>query len=426
MPAGNSKPHSGTTSPEAGQCKAKVGRGPPADKAGAQTFERASESRLTTRAASAIFAAMNHPISRTRLTLDSLCCQAACLAAAFALIRTASATAPALPPSRFLAIETATKDAKLQSAEVQVKLVKSFDSDAIGSKAEDNLRRTMTASRDLNRRLAAGGQPVPVRLQFRPDGKGGFTFDTGVLKGRLHANGKSLGLTEVVHVPTGARLDRSNGLLSHYRVFTTGKRYGGGAWDWPSTAALLDDGQVEVRWPATEDRPFTLRAIYRLASVATIEVETSVESKAPLSGFESFLASYFAPAFTNALVRVKAGATSDLAAATADKGDWQMYPRDAAARQLAEDGRWKLEPNPVAWNFPAEFAGPTAEAQRRAPGLGLVAVIEASATDCFAIALPHQTEGHYSVYLSQFGRNFQPGETARAKVRLVLSETQAQ
>jgi hypothetical protein len=33
----------------------------------------------------------------------------------------------------------------------------------------------------------------------------------------------------VVHVPTGARLDRSNGLLSHYRVFTRGVRHGGGA-----------------------------------------------------------------------------------------------------------------------------------------------------------------------------------------------------
>ncbi len=323
-------------------------------------------------------------------------------------------------------MQTATKDAGHQNAETQVKLVKPLDSDGIGGKAEDNLHRTMTASRDLDRRLAAGAQPVPANLYFRPDGKGGFTFDTGVLKGRLHANGKSLGLTEVVHVPTGARLDRSNGLLSHYRVFTTGKRYGGGAWDWPSTAALLEDGQVEVRWPAAEGRPFTLRATYRLTGAATIEVETAVEAQAALRDFESFLASYFAPAFTNALVRGKAGATSDLAAVTADKGDWQMYPRDAAARQLAEDGRWKLEPNPVAWTFPAEFAGPAAEAQRRAPGLGLVAVIKASATDCFAIALPHQTESHYSVYFSQFGRNFQAGETARAKVRLILSETQAQ
>lgn len=226
-------------------------------------------------------------------------------------------------------------------------------------------------------------------------------------------------------MPTGTRLDRSNGLLSHYRVFTTGKRYGGGAWDWPSTAALLDDGRVEVRWPAAEGRPFAMRATYHLVSTATVEVETVVEAKAALSGFESFLASYFAPAFTNALVKVQSGAGEEISAATAEKGEWQMYPRDAAARKLAGDGRWQLEPNPVAWTFPADLAGPTAEAQRRAPGLGLTAWIEAPTTDVFAIALPHQTEGHFSVYCSQFGRDLQPAETVHATVRLTLSDAKA-
>jgi hypothetical protein len=38
--------------------------------------------------------------------------------------------------------------------------------------------------------------------------------------------------------------------------------------------------------------------------------------------------------------------------------------------------------------------------------------------DGFAIAMPYETEVHYSVYLSLFGRDLPQGDTARARVRL--------
>jgi hypothetical protein len=82
----------------------------------------------------------------------------------------------------------------------------------------------------------ATGQEKSPKLAFVANDKGEYTFDTGVLRGTLRQGGKSLGLAPVIHIPTGARLDRSMGILSFYRVFTTGKRYGAGAWDWPSTA----------------------------------------------------------------------------------------------------------------------------------------------------------------------------------------------
>ena len=91
-----------------------------------------------------------------------------------------------------------------------------------------------------------------------------FTFDTGILRGKLHADGKPMGLTEVVHIPSGKRLDASAGILSFYRVFTANKRYGTAAWDWPNgKATLLADGAVEYAWPATDDRPFEFTAVYR-------------------------------------------------------------------------------------------------------------------------------------------------------------------
>lgn len=267
----------------------------------------------------------------------------------------------------------------------------------------------------------APSRPTPASLQFQPDGQGGFTFNTGILRGRLHAEGRSLGLTDVVYVPTGARVDRGHGLLGHYRVFANGRRFGGGAWDWPSTATRLADGRVEVRWAATEDRPFALQAVYQLIRPGAVMVETQVEPLAELRGFEVFLASYFDPAFTNSFVAARHGQATGFATATPDRGEWQMFPRDAAARALAEDGRWQLEPHPVAWTFPAELAGPTIRAHRRAPGRGLLATFSADISECFAVATPHQTEAHYSTYLSLFGRTLAAGRTARAHVSLVIT-----
>ncbi len=279
--------------------------------------------------------------------------------------------------------------------------------------------------------IAAKAADVPVppaapagSLAFTPSTNGEFTFDTGVLRGTLRAGGKSLGLSSVIHVPTGRRLDRSNGLFSHYRVFSKGVRYGGGAWDWPSTARLLDDGAVEVSWPAATNRSFALKAVYRWNRASILDLQTSVEPQADLSGFEVFLASYFEEAFTNAFALVKAspdnGGQPGLLAARPSFGDWLMFPRGPDVVPLIQDGRWKLEPNPVAWTIMPQLQRPVAV--RRDPKSGLTALLSADAADCFAIAMPHQAEGHYSVYLSLFGRNLKAGEPARARARLALGE----
>jgi hypothetical protein len=40
--------------------------------------------------------------------------------------------------------------------------------------------------------------------------------------------------------------------------------------------------------------------------------------------------------------------------------------------------------------------------------------------DCFAVMTPYAGEGHRSLYLSLFGKDIQPGETALARARLVV------
>ncbi len=265
------------------------------------------------------------------------------------------------------------------------------------------------------------GSAAPA-LAFKRAADGGFEFDTGQLRGRLRPGGRALGLCSVVHEPTGAALDRSNGLFSHYRVFTADHRYGGGAWDWPGTARLRDDGAVEVEWPAAEGRPFVLRAVYRWHNPATLDLETSVTAHADLPGFESFLASYFSEPFTNCLVEARSGFAADSGArfieATQSVGDWQMFTRDLSVLTLITDGRWKREPNPVNWVIVGQWAEPLG--LRRAPALGLTAVAMAAPEDCFALATPQETDGHRSLYLSLFGRTVKAGETARARARLVV------
>ncbi len=265
----------------------------------------------------------------------------------------------------------------------------------------------------------------PARFGFTSSENGEFQFDTGVLRGKLRAGGRSLGLSSVVHIPSGLPLDRSNGLFSHYRVFSGGTRYGVGAWDWPSVARLLEDGAVEVRWPVATNRTFEMTATYRWTAPAILDLETMVKPGVDLPGFEAFLASYFTDPFTNSLVYVRSspgeGGRAGFLAATKALGDWQMFPRDASVVPLIQDGRWTREPNPVNWVVMPEMREPLA--MRRDPRSGLTAVLMAPPTDCFAISTPYEAEGHRSLYLSLFGRGLKGGEESRARARLVIASS---
>jgi hypothetical protein len=255
-------------------------------------------------------------------------------------------------------------------------------------------------------------------LAFSPFGTNEFAFDTGVLKGKLRAGGKSRGLSSLVHLPTGATLDSSMGLFGHYRVFSANKRYGTAAWDWPSDASLRPDGSVEVRWPSAEDRPFELRAVYRWAAPNILDLETSVLAKTNLAKFESFLASYFAEGFTNSCVYVQSTGQQWLKAADRSAGIWQAFPRDDEAASIIQDGRWKFLPSPVDWAIGPSLAKPLG--LRRCPANDLRALLMSPPQDCFAVLTPFESEPHRSMYLSLFGKDLKAGETARARARLVI------
>lgn len=271
-------------------------------------------------------------------------------------------------------------------------------------------------------RIATAAQPAggaPAALAFRPAGKE-FIFDTGTLRGTLRAQGRSMGLTGVVDVASGKALAGSYGLVSHYRLLDAEARYGTAAWDWPSQAQLLGDGAVEVSWPADAAHLFQMKATYRWVAPDTLDVRTEVTARRPLRRFEVFLASYFA-GFPVSMVYARSGPEGkpEFVPATKDRGVWLAFPRDDEAVRMIQDGRWQRPPNPVQWVIMPRLAAPLA--MRRDPESGLAALLMAPASDCFAICTPFGEEGHRSVYLSLFGRDLAPGQSAAARARLVIA-----
>ena len=261
-------------------------------------------------------------------------------------------------------------------------------------------------------------QPGPelAALKFLPDGKG-FRFDTGALKGRLRAEGRSQGLSEVSAAGAKEIISSSMGLFSHYRLLDDQARYGTAAWDWASEANLRADGAVEVRWQADRSHPFDMKAVYRWSAPDTLDLVTSVTAGKEMRGFEVFLASYF-KGFERSLVRARYGARETFLEAKEADATWHMFPRDDSVLGLIKDGRWQREPHPVAWTIRPPLAGRLA--MRTDTATGLTGVVMAAASDCFAVATPFGAEGHRSIYLSLLGKDLAQGETATARCRLVI------
>ena len=260
----------------------------------------------------------------------------------------------------------------------------------------------------------------PDRLAFVED-RNQFSFDIGELRGVLRPDGLSRGLMPLVHVATGKPIARGHGVFSHYRLLDAEKRYGDGAWSWPSQARLLDDGAVEVVWPFDDSCPCTMQAVYRFADPQTLDLTTTVTARHKLRRLEVFLASSF-EGFPASFVYVQdspqAAGQPGFLEARRERGVWQMAPRDEAAVRMIQDGRGQRPPHPVDWQILPNLAAPLA--MRRDSESGLAALIMARPEDCFAVATPYGEDSHRSLYLSLLGRDLQAGESCTAKTRLAI------
>ena len=279
--------------------------------------------------------------------------------------------------------------------------------------------------------LFAGGAEKPAA--FQPGEKGYFTFDTGQLRGRMRLDGKSQGLCSVVYTPSGMELAKVPGLLSYYRIFSAGARYGNAARDWPVSGRIVEGGALEIRFPPADDHPLEITGLFRWRSADTLDLETTVKAVADLPRVEVFLSSYFVPGF-GALVYVKPNRFSKGKPPSFMPPDWSemidgnylIFPRDREDLLMIYDGRWEFPPSPVTWAFTRYLAAPIAV--RRNAEAGLTAVLMSPPDDCFAVGTPYNKKppdgvaGHDSLYLSLFGRDLPAGQTARAHCRLLIAK----
>ena len=267
------------------------------------------------------------------------------------------------------------------------------------------------------------------KLAFKPSGeKDLFEFNTGVLRGTLKLDGRFQGIYPLVDVASGQTITRPPGIFSYYRVFTTAKRYGNAARDWPTQTKVLPNGGVEVQFTVPKEYPLAMTAVYRWVKPNTLDLETIVTPKQDLPRFEIFMSSYYTKGFrASAYVKPK-DAAGKPAFAPIDRtpgarGGYVMFPRDKEGPVMINDGRWKIPPSAVDWAIGHTLAAPLM--LRRDSQLGLTAVVMSAPDDCFAMSSPWNPAtptggGYRSLYQSLYGEDLKAGKPARVHMRLVI------
>lgn len=277
------------------------------------------------------------------------------------------------------------------------------------------------------------GRSAEPKLRFRAVSATSAEFDTGIVRGTVRLDGKSQGIASLVHLATGMELAAKPGLLSYYRVFSSGKRYGDAARDWPVTCRILEDGALQFEFSPSENYPFQLASVFRWMSPDSLDVETTVKAKTALPGFEVFLSSYLPHGYDGLVYSkpnryTKAGKPGFLRADWSEliDGNYLVFPRQLSDLLLIYDGRWEIPPNPVTWTFARYFEAPAGIRRHSATGLSVAFL--SRPTDCFAIAMPYNKQppdgvaGHSSLYLCLFGRDLAQGETAVARCRMLVGK----
>ena len=275
-------------------------------------------------------------------------------------------------------------------------------------------------------------------LSFQSAEAGTYGFDTGIVKGKMIAEGASQGIVALTDDSSGQDIAYGKpnpGIFSYYRIFSTNKRYGDAVRDWPRTATVLPDGALRIHWPAQPEHPLEITAVYRWKSGDTLDLETEVKPQQTMPKFEVFLSSYFSKNFRGRIY-AKPGSHAPGKPAFLDvdvnllvRGTYLAFPRDLRAAQIIYDGRWDYEPNPVQFSLTQQLEAPLCMRQDNQSGISVVMMSRPQ--DCFAIATPYNMEppdgvaGHNSLYFSLFGYDLQAGQTAKAFTRMVVMKNGA-
>jgi len=278
---------------------------------------------------------------------------------------------------------------------------------------------------------------VAADLSFHAVGDGVFSFDTGVVNGTFQANDAGQGLTRLIHTKTGVEFVGEGwpGLLGFYRLLAVNRRWGDRGSTWPKRATVLPNGGLQIVWPAHDEHPFELTAMFRWVAPDTLDLVAGVRPREKLERFELFLASYFRAA-SKGYVYVKKGLHWRKPPASfvpmemnpLVAGTFLAFPRDLDAVRLFYDGRWQQEPHPVQFSMLRFLAAPLT--LRHNAEHDVTFAMMARPEDCFAIETSYDKEPagddmiarHRSIYLSLFGQDVAAGQRAQAHCRFVIGQ----
>lgn len=272
-------------------------------------------------------------------------------------------------------------------------------------------------------------------LAFRVTEPGKLVFDTGAYKGVLQVDDAHQGILSLVDVKSGEELAKGSneyGLFNVYRLLAANQRWGDAGWTLPKKVRLVEEGAVRIDWTTADDRPFDLAAELQWKAADTLDMAIMVRPRRDLARFEVFLSSYVKAGMRSLVYLKPARHSADQPAFVPGDvtpltvGTYLSFPRDLQAARLVYDGRWERGKNPVQWSISRYLAAPLA--MRRDPKTEQVLLFMARPEDCFAIETsynmdpPDGVAGHYSTYLSLFGRDLKAGEEAKVVARLVAGK----
>lgn len=259
---------------------------------------------------------------------------------------------------------------------------------------------------------------------------GVLTFRLSEIEGRIVADGRSQGVADLVHRPTGAPVGNPlicpYPLLAPYRILCR-NGWMGELRDSAHEASLIDGG-VRIVWRARLAHQAEVVMDVLPKEPNAIDLDIEVTGHAEYEAYELLLSNYFAPEFASgAYVKGARGQVEQIRPVSNPvfRGMYVAFPRDERSANVMSDGRWQRGRHWTLFLAARYYGCPMGfYAHKEAP---VDALVMGLPDDVFGVSMAYADEPHpdgvaqhHSLYLHLFGRTIHPGETRRTRVRLAV------
>lgn len=280
----------------------------------------------------------------------------------------------------------------------------------------------------------------PVTLTFNAETQS-YDFETASVAGSIRPEGAYHGVSRLVHKASGTQvIDSRYSALNLFRIFSVNLGLGTPRY-WTGEISASDDA-VEIFWPETDAHQGTIRARYEVREPGDVDLTLTFKSLGTYAGYEILLPNYFDQSMIPHvyLKRREIGPAPpeiDLVVPTVSdvfRGCGLVFPRDAHTARFPVDGRWnrseyKMDVAPFLplrhYGHPFMFM---TDSEKR-----IAAVMMMRREDCSAISSRYYSEkpedrstSYSAMDFLIFGRNFVPGDEATARIRLSLTDLDAE